>query len=72
MSDAGHTRAGAYARVMPHAFAAAPIAAFAFVTLLALAAIAIRHGLIADDALRLWAGASTAARWRCLSGARGR
>ena len=29
--------------------------------ILALAAIAVRHGLVADDALRLWAGASTAA-----------
>ncbi len=47
--------------MLPHAFAAAPIAALAFVTLLVLAAIAVRHGLIGDDALRLWAGASTAA-----------
>ncbi len=61
MSEAGSTRAAAMGRVLPHAIGAAPIAALAFVTLLALAAIAVRHGLIADDALRLWAGASTAA-----------
>jgi hypothetical protein len=61
MSEASNTRTAAFARVSPHAFAAAPVAALVFVTLLALAAIAVRHGLIADDALRLWAGASTAA-----------
>ncbi len=41
--------------------AAAPVAALAFVAILALAAIAVANGLVADDALRLWAGASTAA-----------
>ena len=48
---------GAVAR----ALAAAPIASFAFASILALAAVAVGKGLIADDALRLWAGASTAA-----------
>jgi hypothetical protein len=43
------------------ALAAAPIAALAFAAVLALAAFAVRSGLIGDDALRLWAGASTAA-----------
>jgi hypothetical protein len=43
------------------ALAAAPIASFAFASILALAAVAVGKGLIADDALRLWAGASTAA-----------
>jgi membrane protein XagC len=52
---------GAAAGAVPAALAAAPIAALAFVAILLLAAIAVRHGLIADDALRLWAGASTAA-----------
>jgi hypothetical protein len=41
--------------------AAAPVASLAFVATLALAAIAVRNGLVADDTLRLWAGASTAA-----------
>lgn len=41
--------------------AAAPIAALIFAIVLVLAALAMRHGLIVDDALRLWAGASTAA-----------
>jgi hypothetical protein len=48
-------------RATPGALAAAPVGLLAFVAILALAAIAVRHGLIADDALRLWAGASTAA-----------
>jgi len=39
---------------------AAPIAALAFVALLVLAAAAVQAGFVADDALRLWAGASTA------------
>jgi hypothetical protein len=39
----------------------APIASLAFVAILALSALAVRNGMIADDALRLWAGASTAA-----------
>ncbi len=46
---------------MNRALAAAPIAAFAFVAILALAALAAQAGFVADDALRLWAGASTAA-----------
>jgi hypothetical protein len=41
--------------------AAAPVAALAFVVVLALAASAARTGFLTDDALRLWAGASTAA-----------
>jgi hypothetical protein len=48
-------------RAMTRTLAATPIASFAFVVMLALAAFAVRNGLIADDALRLWAGASTAA-----------
>jgi len=59
-SAAGTTKAVATGSV-PAALAATPIAALAFVTILALAALAVRHGLIADDALRLWAGASMAA-----------
>jgi len=46
---------------MNRALTVAPIAALAFVAILALSAVAVRNGLIADDALRLWAGASTAA-----------
>jgi membrane protein XagC len=46
---------------MSRTVAAAPIAVLAFVAMLALAAIAVRNGLVADDTLRLWAGASTAA-----------
>jgi membrane protein XagC len=46
---------------MRRALAAAPVATLSFVMVLALAAIAVRGGLIGDDALRLWAGASTAA-----------
>ena len=62
MSDAASGRSAAIAtRSTPLALAAAPLAAIAFVTMLALAALAVRHGLIGDDALRLWAGASTAA-----------
>jgi hypothetical protein len=41
--------------------AAAPVAALAFVATLALTAVAVRNGLIGDDVLRLWAGASVAA-----------
>jgi membrane protein XagC len=43
------------------AFAAAPIGLATFVLVLVLAAFAVRLGLVADDTLRLWAGASTAA-----------
>jgi len=46
---------------MRRALAAALVATLVFVVVLALGAIAIRGGLIGDDALRLWAGASTAA-----------
>jgi hypothetical protein len=42
------------------ALAAAPIAALAFVAILVVAAAAVRAGFVTDDALRLWAGASTA------------
>jgi hypothetical protein len=48
-------------RTMGRALAGAPVASLAFVATLALAAIAVRNGLVADDTLRLWAGASTAA-----------
>src|SRR5471030_1706649 len=51
----------AMSRSMTNALAAAPIASLAFAMVLALAAVAVRNGLIGDDALRLWAGASTAA-----------
>src|SRR6202044_2860696 len=46
---------------MNRALTVAPVASLAFVAILALSAFAVRNGLIADDALRLWAGASTAA-----------
>ena len=46
---------------MRRTLATAPIAGLVFVVVLTLAAIAVRNGLIGDDALRLWAGASTAA-----------
>jgi len=46
---------------MNRALTVTSVASFAFVAILTLAAIAVRNGLIADDALRLWAGASTAA-----------
>jgi hypothetical protein len=42
------------------ALTAAPIVALAFVAALMLAATAMRLGLVPDDAVRLWAGASTA------------
>ena len=38
-----------------------PVASLAFVAILALAAVAVRSGIVADDTLRLWAGASAAA-----------
>jgi membrane protein XagC len=53
--------AASAAASVPAALAAAPVAALAFVTVLVLAAAAMRHGLIAEDVLRLWAGASAAA-----------
>jgi hypothetical protein len=46
---------------MNRALTVTPIALFAFVAILTLSAVAVRNGLLADDALRLWAGASTAA-----------
>jgi len=46
---------------MTRALTAAPLASLSFAAVLALTAIAVRNGLAADDALRLWAGASTAA-----------
>jgi hypothetical protein len=47
--------------VLNRSLTAAPVASLAFVATLALTAMAVRNGLVADDALRLWAGASTAA-----------
>lgn len=52
---------GAASPGLSRTFAAAPVASLAFVGTLALAAFAVRHGLVADDTVRLWAGASTAA-----------
>src|SRR5579863_2921115 len=49
------------AAALTRAAAAAPIATLTFVSILALAAVAVSNGLIADDNLRLWAGASAAA-----------
>lgn len=48
-------------QAMSRSLAAAPLASLAFVAILLLGAVAVSHGMIADDALRLWAGASTAA-----------
>ncbi|HJY16537.1 MAG TPA: hypothetical protein VJ353_02810, partial [Xanthobacteraceae bacterium] len=59
--DRARTRNRVMAAAMARGLAAAPIAALAFVSILALAAIAVANGLLSDDALRLWAGASTAA-----------
>jgi len=39
---------------------AVPLAAFAFVLALMLVALAVRNGLVPDDAMRLWAGATSA------------
>ena len=49
------------AATMTRGLAAAPIAALVFVSILVLAALAVGNGLLSDDALRLWAGASIAA-----------
>jgi hypothetical protein len=46
---------------MRRALAAVPFAVLAFIVVLALVAVAVRNGIVGDDALRLWAGASTAA-----------
>jgi hypothetical protein len=59
--DRARTRNRVMAAAMARGLAAVPIAALAFVSILALAAIAVANGLLSDDALRLWAGASTAA-----------
>ena len=59
--DRARTPNRVMAAAMARGLAAAPIAALAFVSILALAAIAVANGLLSDDALRLWAGASTAA-----------
>jgi hypothetical protein len=40
--------------------AASPIAGFTFLTALMLGTLAVQHGLLSDDALRLWAGAASA------------
>lgn len=61
MTDTPAAAAAVAMRRVPPALASAPTAALAFVTILALAALAVRYGLLSDDALRLWAGASTAA-----------
>jgi hypothetical protein len=60
MSEA---RIGAQVRsdVTARALFAAPVGLLAFVSVLLLTAIAVHNGLIADDTLRLWVGASTAA-----------
>jgi hypothetical protein len=47
--------------ILERTLATAPVASFAFVVVLALAELAVRHGLVADDTLRLWAAAGTAA-----------
>jgi hypothetical protein len=39
---------------------AVPLAAFAFVLALMLVALAVRNGLVPDDSMRLWAGATSA------------
>jgi len=61
MTGAIIDRDHATARTITRALAATPIALLAFVAILALAALAVSNGLISDDAVRLWAGASTAA-----------
>jgi membrane protein XagC len=48
-------------RAVSGTVAVVPVASLAFVAALALSAIAVGNGLIADDAVRLWAGASSAA-----------
>ena len=47
--------------MMDGALARVSVASLAFVAILAVAAVAVRSGIVADDTLRLWAGASTAA-----------
>lgn len=48
-------------RAIDRAFGAVPIALLAFVAIMALAAMAVRGGIVADDTLRLWSAASAAA-----------
>jgi hypothetical protein len=45
---------------MIRALAAAPMAGFAFITALMLMTLAVQHGFVSDDAVRLWAGAAAA------------
>jgi hypothetical protein len=45
---------------MSRAISSAPIGLLVFATILTLAALAVRNGLLADDAVMLWAGAITA------------
>ena len=52
---------GVMSRTASSALMVAPVAALAFVATLALAAVAVRYGIVADDTVRLWAGASAAA-----------
>jgi hypothetical protein len=42
------------------AIAATPIAGFTFITALMLMTLAVQHGFVSDDAVRLWAGATAA------------
>ena len=52
---------GLFPHGMNRTLAVAPIGTLSFAIILALVALAVQHGFIADDTLRLWAGASTAA-----------
>ena len=61
MTEAGASVPVARPQSAWRALAAAPIGLATFVVILVLAAFAVRLGLVADDTLRLWAGASTAA-----------
>jgi hypothetical protein len=61
MTDAAVNVAAAPRGNASRALAAAPLGLATFVVILLLAAFAVRLGLVADDTLRLWAGASTAA-----------
>ena len=47
-------------RTVTRALAATPIAGFAFMAALMLATLAVQHGFVSDDAVRLWARAATA------------
>lgn len=61
MTDATIDNIAAPTGGVARALVAAPIGLATFVAILALAAFAVRLGLVGDDTLRLWAGASTAA-----------